>query len=85
MPNIDTAAEATAGDDLVVAAIRGWSIERRSVALSRLTSLVRASSRRAWRGRNPGQPTLAADIDWAESQYGIEVGMALRRRFAGCT
>lgn len=82
---IDTAAEATLGDDVVLAAIQGWSIERRSVALSRLTALVRASSRRAWRERNPSQSTRMADIDWAESQYGAEIGAALRRRFVDRT
>jgi hypothetical protein len=81
MTPIDTAAEATAGDEMVAHVIRGWSIERRSIALSNLTALVRASSRAAWRRRHPEQTHVAADIDWAESQYGPEIGEALRLRF----
>lgn len=83
MDPIDTQAEARMGDDLVIAALRGWSMERRSMAQARLTALVRSSSRQAWRDRHPDLPTLAADIAWAEHQYGPEIGAALRRWSAG--
>lgn len=80
--SIDPVAEAKLGDDFIIAAISQWTIERRSVALSHLTAMVRASSRRAWRERHPEQSTQDADIDWAESQYGAEIGSALRRHMA---
>ena len=76
---IDPVAEATLGDDFIIAAISQWTIERRSVALSNLTAMVRASSRRAWRERHPEQSPQDADVDWAESLYGAEIGTALRR------
>ena len=79
---IDPIAEATLGDDFIIAAISQWTIERRSVALSNLTAMVRASSRRAWRERHPEKSTQDADIDWAESQYGADIGTALRRHMA---
>jgi hypothetical protein len=78
----DPVAEATLGDDFIIAAISQWTIERRSVALSNLTAMVRASSRRAWRERHPEKSTQDADIDWAESQYGADIGTALRRHMA---
>jgi hypothetical protein len=79
---IDPVAEATLGDDFIIAAISQWTIERRSVALSNLTAMVRASSRRAWRERHPEQSPQDADVDWAESLYGAEIGTALRRHMA---
>ena len=83
MDRIDTRAEAELGNDLVVAAMAAWSPEQRSRAQARLTALVRSSSRQAWRARHPGSDPLATDIAWAESQYGPEVGIALRRWMAG--
>jgi len=79
MDPIDTRAEACLGDDMVLAAISQWSPQRRSMAQARLTALVRASSRKAWRARHPDLTPLAADVAWAESQYGPVIGAALRR------
>jgi len=80
MDVIDPHAEARLGDEIVIAALRTWSPERRSVSLSRLTAMVRASSRNSWRAQHPELPTLSADVAWAEQQYGPVIGAALRRR-----
>jgi len=72
MDPIDTRAEACLGDDMVLAAISQWSPQRRSMAQARLTALVR-------RARHPDLTPLAADVAWAESQYGPVIGAALRR------
>jgi hypothetical protein len=80
MSPIDTIFESRQGDDLVIAAMSQWSLARKAKALNALISLVRGSSRQAWRARNPDKSVLEADIDWAENQYGDEIGAALRRR-----
>lgn len=77
--DLDPLAEGRLGDEIVLAALREWTPERRSIALCRLTALVRGSSRLAWRQRHPELSPLAADIGWAEQQYGPEIGAALRR------
>lgn len=79
MDPIDTRAEAQLGDAVILDAMQRWTPERRSVALSRLTALVRASSRQAWRHRHPELDARSSDIAWAETQYGPAVGLALRR------
>lgn len=85
MERIDTIAEASLGDGLVASVVSGWSSERRSMAQARLIALVRSSSRLAWRERHPGLSPLAADVAWAEHQYGPEIGAALRRWLADRT
>ena len=82
MEPIDTQAEARLGDEQVIAAMREWSMHRRSMVQAQLTALVRSSSRQAWRARQPELTTLEADIGWAENQYGPEIGAALRRWLA---
>lgn len=79
MNPIDTHAEAHLGDAMISEAMRLWTPERRSSALSRLTALVRSSSRQAWRRRHPELDARSSDIAWAETQYGPEIGLALRR------
>ena len=78
MPAIDPDAEARMGDDLVIAAMRTWTPERRGAVACQLTAMVRASSRAAWRMRNPTLSAREADIGWAEALYGPEIGAALR-------
>ena len=75
---LDPDAEAVMGDAMVLAALRTWTPGRRLESACRLTAMVRASSRAAWRRRHPGQSTRQADVAWAEAQYGPEVGAALR-------
>ena len=80
---IDPHAEARLGDEIIIAALRTWSPERRSIAMSRLTALVRASSRQAWRAQHPELSSRSADVVWAEQQYGPVIGAALRRWLVG--
>ena len=75
---IDPAAESTMGDAQVLAAVRAWTPARRLESACRLTAMVRASSRNAWRRRHPGLTARDADIAWAEAQYGRDIGAALR-------
>lgn len=75
---VDPDAEAVMGDAMVLAALRTWTPARRLESACRLTAMVRASSRAAWRRRHPDQSTRQADVAWAEAQYGPEVGAALR-------
>jgi len=76
---IDPHAEATMGDAKIFAGLRGWSPERRLASACSLTAMVRSSSRAAWRSRHPFMSQLQADIAWAESQYGPDIGAALRK------
>lgn len=75
---IDPQAEADLRGAVVLAGLRTWSPERRLEYACKLTAMVRASSRAAWRSRPPAMSPLQADIAWAESQYGPEIGIALR-------
>lgn len=78
MESIDTEAESRLGDDQVIAAMRSWSMHRKSMVQAQLTALVRSSSRQAWRARHPDLTDLQADVGWAENMYGPEIGAALR-------
>jgi hypothetical protein len=82
MSDIDPEAEAHLGDGMVVATLRQWTPERRAAVACRLTAMVRASSRAAWRRQHPDEPQRAVDIAWAEAQYGPDIGARLRAWYA---
>lgn len=74
----DPQAEEDMGEAVILAGLRRWSPVRRLESACNLTAMVRSSSRTVWRSRHPDMPPLLADIAWAESQYGHEIGTALR-------
>jgi hypothetical protein len=82
MAQFDAEAEARKGDALDIETVRGWTAEQRLAVACQMTAIARSASREAWRRSRPEEPTLLADIAWAEAQYGEAIGTALRSWYA---